>query len=409
MSLAGIVLDDILSSVIITPTLLRVVRVFRIGRVLRLIKAAKGIRKLLFALIISLPALLNIGMLLFLIVFIYAIFGMTQFGHVRHTGTLDDVVNFQTFGSSLVLLFRLTTSAGWNDILDPLMISGTQCNSDYWTHPNGTKLKAPRGDCGSSGIAVFFMVSFILIAFLIIINMYIAVILENFNQAHQQEEVGVIEDDFDMFYVIWEKYDPHASQFVKYEQLSDFISDLDEPLGIPKPNELAIVALDLPIYADERLHCLDILMALVRHVLGSVDESDEFKKLKSQMEEKYQEAFPTRVHHVILSTTMQRKKEDVAAKTLQRAWRRHKTMKNILLITEMALKRERRNSLMPSRQSSTASLSSPSPLPSVHRRDSLSNTKTLKASDTARKKRQTGLMLNLPTAGDIRLPSDKDV
>ena len=409
-------LDDILSSVIITPTLLRVVRVFRIGRVLRLIKAAKGLRKLLFALVISLPALLNIGMLLFLIVFIYAIFGMTSFGHVRHTGTLDDVVNFQTFGSSLVLLFRLTTSAGWNDILDPLMVSGAQCDSKFWTHPNGTRIAATNGDCGSSGIAVFFMVSFILIAFLIIINMYIAVILENFNQAHQQEEVGVTEDDFDMFYVIWEKYDPHASQFLKYEQLSDFICDLDEPLGLPKPNELAIVALDLPIYADERLHCLDILMALVKHVLGSVDETDEFRKLRAQMEEKYLEAFPTRVHHVVLSTTMQRKKEDVAAKTLQRAWRKHKAMKNILLITEMALKKERRNSLMPSRQSSSASLSASvsSPRPpaaTLQRQDSTSNTKTLKASDIARKKRQqAGLMLNLPTAGDIGLPSDdKDV
>ena len=152
--LSGIVLDDILSAVIVTPTLLRVVRVFRIGRVLRLIKAAKGIRKLLFALVISLPALLNIGMLLFLIVFIYAIFGMTSFGHVRHTGTLDDVVNFETFGSSLVLLFRLTTSAGWNDILDPLMVGGVNCDSNYWTHPNGTRLKVSSIQIYSYGVFI---------------------------------------------------------------------------------------------------------------------------------------------------------------------------------------------------------------------------------------------------------------
>lgn len=68
----------------ISPTLLRVVRVFRIGRILRLIKAAKGIRKLLFALVVSLPALFNIGALLALITFIYAILGMSLFGHVRY-------------------------------------------------------------------------------------------------------------------------------------------------------------------------------------------------------------------------------------------------------------------------------------------------------------------------------------
>ena len=55
----------------------------------------KGIRKLLFALIVSLPALFNIGALLALITFIYAIIGMTLFGHVKHRGALNDqVINY---------------------------------------------------------------------------------------------------------------------------------------------------------------------------------------------------------------------------------------------------------------------------------------------------------------------------
>lgn len=155
----------------VSPTLLRVVRVFRIGRILRLIKAAKGIRKLLFALIVSLPALFNIGALLALITFIYAIIGMTIFGHVKHQGALDDLVNFETFGRSMQVLFRwsgwsryikssdispgvlstfiplllndddasqeksnsfrLVTSAGWNDVLDPLM---SQVSTYMWTN-----------------------------------------------------------------------------------------------------------------------------------------------------------------------------------------------------------------------------------------------------------------------------------
>ena len=194
-----------------------------------------------------------------------------------------------------------------------------------------------NGDCGNPTIAIPFMVTFIFITYLIVINMYIAVILENFNQAHEQEEVGITEDDFDMFYVVWERYDPHATQFIKYEQLPDFVDDLDEPLGIPKPNEIALVAFDLPIVEGDKLHCLDILMALVKHVLGDVEDSAEFRTLRSQMEEKFRDAFPTRVKTVIKTTTMQRKKEDVAAKTLQRAWRKHKLQKNIRKITAMAM------------------------------------------------------------------------
>ncbi|CAG7722744.1 unnamed protein product, partial [Allacma fusca] len=88
------------------PTMLRIVRVFRIGRVLRLIKAAKGIRKLLFALIVSLPALFNIGALLSLIVFIYAILGMGLFANTAKNGAIDEMFNFDTFLSSCLILFR---------------------------------------------------------------------------------------------------------------------------------------------------------------------------------------------------------------------------------------------------------------------------------------------------------------
>jgi len=77
----------------VSPTLLRVVRVFRVGRILRLVKSAKGIRTLLFSLAVSLPALFNIGLLLFLIMFIYAIFGMSFFMHVRYTAGIDDVIH----------------------------------------------------------------------------------------------------------------------------------------------------------------------------------------------------------------------------------------------------------------------------------------------------------------------------
>merc|ERR1740131_483086 len=233
----------------VSPTLLRVVRVFRIGRILRLIKAAKGIRKLLFALIVSLPALFNIGALLALITFIYAIIGMTIFGHVRHQGALDDLVNFETFGRSMQLLFRLVTSAGWNDVLDPLMAQPPDCDPNYKALPNG--------NCGFPFVSIIYFVSFIIINFMIVINMYIAIILENFNQAHQEEEIGIVEEDLEMFYGKWSKFDPHATQFITFNQMSDFIGSLDPPLGIPKPNTLAIVSFDLPIAKGDKIHCLD--------------------------------------------------------------------------------------------------------------------------------------------------------
>lgn len=335
------ILEDVLEDVNFSPTLLRVVRVFRIGRVLRLVKAAKGIRKLMFALIISLPALFNIGMLLFLIMYIYAIICLSTFQNLKITGALDeDIVNYKTFANSFLLLFRLSTAAGWNDILLTMMISEPACNGTHYTRPDGVMVDDGTGDCGNTIMAVIALTSYILIIFLVVINMFIAVILENFNQAHEQEEVGITEDDFEMFYLVWERYDPLATQFIKFEQLSNFVADLEHPLCIPKPNEIALVSFDLPIVEGDKLHCLDVLMALVKYVLGNVEESPELNLLHEQMEERFQDAFPTRVNTNRKTTTMMRKKEDVAAKTLQRAWRSWKTQKQMKNIASLALQQK---------------------------------------------------------------------
>lgn len=87
------------------------VRVAKVGRVLRLVKGAKGIRTLLFALAMSLPALFNICLLLFLVMFIFAIFGMSFFMHVKEKSGINDVYNFKTFGQSMILLFQVSASA----------------------------------------------------------------------------------------------------------------------------------------------------------------------------------------------------------------------------------------------------------------------------------------------------------
>ncbi|XP_072762114.1 sodium channel protein 60E isoform X2 [Anoplolepis gracilipes] len=313
-SILGILMEDIMIDFPVSPTLLRVVRVFRIGRILRLIKAAKGIRKLLFALVVSLPALFNIGALLALITFIYAIIGMSVFGHVRKQGALDDMVNFETFGRSMQLLFRLMTSAGWNDVLESLMVQPPECDPT----PNSRQM---NGDCGYPLLAITYFTSFIIISYMIVINMYIAIILENFNQAHQEEEIGIVEDDLEMFYIRWSKYDPHATQFISFSQLSDFIASLDPPLGISKPNVVALVSFNLPIAKGHKIHCLDILHALVKHVLGHVEESDDFRKLQEQMDVKFKKQFPTRKELEIVSSTRIWKRQDKAARLIQRSIR----------------------------------------------------------------------------------------
>uniref|UniRef100_A0A674GMP9 Sodium channel protein n=1 Tax=Taeniopygia guttata TaxID=59729 RepID=A0A674GMP9_TAEGU len=309
-------LSEVIEKYFVSPTLFRVVRLARIGRILRLIKGAKGIRTLLFALMMSLPALFNIGLLLFLVMFIYAIFGMSNFAYVKREDGIDDMFNFETFGNSMICLFQITTSAGWNNLLNPILNSGEPDCDPNKAHP-GSSVK---GDCGNPSVGIFFFVSYIIISFLVVVNMYIAVILENFSVATEESAEPLGEDDFEMFYEVWEKYDPDATQFIEYSKLSDFAASLDPPLNIPKPNTIHLIAMDLPVVSGDRIHCLDILFAFTKRVLG---ESGEMDALRIQMEDRFMASNPSKASYEPITTTLKRKQEEVSATIIQRAYRRH--------------------------------------------------------------------------------------
>ncbi|XP_072506806.1 sodium channel protein type 10 subunit alpha [Notamacropus eugenii] len=317
LSVASLVFSGIMKSLegYFSPTLFRVIRLARIGRILRLIRAAKGIRTLLFALMMSLPALFNIGLLLFLVMFIYSIFGMANFAYVRREAGIDDMFNFQTFANSMLCLFQITTSAGWDGLLSPILNTGYP-----YCDPNSGSISKSRGDCGNPTIGIAFFVSYIIISFLIVINMYIAVILENFNVATEESAEPLSEDDFDMFYETWEKFDPKATQFITFSALSDFADALTGPLRIPKPNQNVLLQMDLPLVTGDKIHCLDILFTFTKRVLG---ESGDMDTLKAQMEEKFMTANPSKDSYEPIATTLRSKQENVSAAIIQRAYRNY--------------------------------------------------------------------------------------
>ena len=107
LSIVGIVLEELESEAFlpINPTILRVMRVMRIARgtnqsqmryhdspashdeiipisVLKLLKMAKGIRALLDTVMQALPQVGNLGLLFFLLFFIFAALGVEMFGRL---------------------------------------------------------------------------------------------------------------------------------------------------------------------------------------------------------------------------------------------------------------------------------------------------------------------------------------
>ncbi|XP_063076806.1 sodium channel protein type 4 subunit alpha A [Engraulis encrasicolus] len=316
LSVAGLALSDIIEKYFVSPTLFRVIRLARIGRVLRLIRGAKGIRTLLFALMMSLPALFNIGLLLFLIMFIFSIFGMSNFAYTKKQAGIDDMMNFETFGNSIICLFMITTSAGWDGLLLPILNSqAPDCDPDV-ENPGSDV----RGNCGNPGMGIMFFCSYIIISFLVVVNMYIAIILENFNTAQEESGDALCEDDFEMFNETWDRFDPEGTQFIPYERLSEFCHALQEPFRIARPNKLRLLAMDLPIVTGDKLHNLDILQALVQEVLG---DTLEMAAMRDSLQLKFLMINTTTASFEPIYTTVRHKLEEEAAVVLQRAYRNY--------------------------------------------------------------------------------------
>jgi hypothetical protein len=73
---------------------------------------------------------------------------------------------------------------------------------------------------------------FIYFSFLIIVNMYIAVILENYSQATEDVQEGITDEDYDLFYEIWQEFDPDGMYKKLFVHRKKRLATFPSPAGM---------------------------------------------------------------------------------------------------------------------------------------------------------------------------------
>ena len=84
---------------------------------LKLIKTAKNLQKIFQTFVLAIPELLNVGALLMLFLFLFAVLGVTLFAEVKLQDNLDTHANFSDFGYAILTLLRVATGEGWVGIM----------------------------------------------------------------------------------------------------------------------------------------------------------------------------------------------------------------------------------------------------------------------------------------------------
>ena len=200
------------------------IRIFRIGRILKLVKRAKSIRAIFNTFVTTLPSLANVGALLLLFLYMYAILGMYLLGHVKLQSAASKNANFQTFPMALLTLFRVSTGDNWellmNDYARPYSLD-FHCQQDPSYDDYAANGFTTQG-CGTA-FSYFYFVTFMLIVTLIFLNLFVAIILEGFESTSEIEEQRVSEANVEGFLDAWQILVPNGGKYLKLKKLDRFI------------------------------------------------------------------------------------------------------------------------------------------------------------------------------------------
>ena len=130
-----------------------VARMARLLRVLRLISAIPELRLIVTTLVRSIPGMVNIAVVMSVLSYIYAIVGHQLFHE-------HDPEHWGALGTSLLSLFRVVTLEDWTDI----MYTAMELHAWAWVY----------------------FVSYVVLGSFVTINLFIAVVINNLDEAKQE-------------------------------------------------------------------------------------------------------------------------------------------------------------------------------------------------------------------------------
>ncbi|KAL9928146.1 muscle calcium channel subunit alpha-1-like isoform 1-T2 [Glossina fuscipes fuscipes] len=273
-------------------------RLFRVMRLVKLLSKGEGIRTLLWTFIKSFQSLPYVALLIVMLFFIYAVIGMQVFGKIA----LDDETsihrnnNFQTFPQAVLVLFRSATGEAWQDIMmDCSPRPEVRCDPE----------SDSTGECGSS-IAFPYFISFYVLCSFLIINLFVAVIMDNFDYLTRDWSI-LGPHHLDEFIRLWSEYDPDAKGRIKHLDVVTLLRKISPPLGFGKlcPHRMAckrLVSMNMPLNSDGTVFFNATLFAVVRTSLriktdGNIDDANA--ELRATIKQIWKRTSPSLLDQVV--------------------------------------------------------------------------------------------------------------
>jgi len=184
-------------------------RLFRVARIFKIVNKGYQMQQLLTTFVQSFKALPYVVILLGLAFFMFAILGMNLFGDIVITDDfskpLNTYSNFGSFGISLLTLFKCITGESWHAVM------ATCYEEKGW-------------------LALPFFVTFVILCNFLMINLFIAVIMDNFQYLTQDVSTLNVHH-LKRFSQTWSELDPAGAGRLPPGNLMELFKRMPPPLG----------------------------------------------------------------------------------------------------------------------------------------------------------------------------------
>ncbi|GAB5373513.1 hypothetical protein AAMO2058_001758600, partial [Amorphochlora amoebiformis] len=184
----------------------RTFRILRVARSVRLAKKVPGLARLFKTLMTTIPSIFNIGMLMVIFLFMFAILGRQIFFQVERTdGGFSANLNYETVPNAMLCLWIAMTGDAWEE----QMYGATRE--------------------GGTDVAPLYFILFMMIMAFVMIELFLAAILENFENAKDEDDIAA--EELSRWRDCWQEMDPKGTGWLPVEKVVDLVLKMPPPLG----------------------------------------------------------------------------------------------------------------------------------------------------------------------------------
>lgn len=196
-------------------------KLFLVSIAFKLIQRTNSLNQLFKTVMASLPVILNLLGLWFILFIFFAIMYMEAFGLTKWYSAETHTQNYQTMGSALVMLAFMSTGEGWNQYMHDFTLSYPRCT----IKPN----MLVETDCGSTPWAFSLFIAWNLLSMYIFLNMFTGVVVQNFSYVFQSTggAKAITREEIRSFKKTWAEYSNPKTGLLEQSRLVPFLGKLN--------------------------------------------------------------------------------------------------------------------------------------------------------------------------------------